>query len=296
MRRFVDLHTHSTASDGGFGPAEVVRLADAAHLAAVALTDHDTTDGLPDARAAAGQFPDLSLIPGVEVSAIFSPGTLHVLGLGIDEDAPALRELTAHFQAAREARNPKIISRLQAMGLRIDLDDVRAVAPRPPDGRRRIISRLHMARALQEKGFVRSVAEAFARYVGDGGPAYVAKERLSPGEVIAAIHASGGAAVAAHPVQMRCRDRRHLERVIRSLVDVGLDGIEVYHTDHTDEQARRYLDLARRLNLLVTGGSDFHGQAKPEALLGRPRTPISLVGEPWASRWLAGPHEAPGGR
>jgi len=288
MRRFVDLHTHSTASDGSFSPAEVVRLAEAERLAAVALTDHDTTDGLAEARAAARELPELRLIPGVEVSAIFSPGTLHILGLGIDEGAPALRELTAHFQAAREARNPKIISRLQAMGLRIDMDDVRAVAARAPGERGRIISRLHIAQALHRKGLARSVAEAFARYVGDGAPAYVPKERLSPGEVIEAIHASGGAAVAAHPVQMQCPSPRHLAEAIRSLRDVGLDGIEIYHTDHTPEQTRSYLELARRLDLLVTGGSDFHGPAKPEAVLGRPRTPIGLLDEPWASRWFPG--------
>ncbi|MGB2824784.1 MAG: hypothetical protein WBF17_27680, partial [Phycisphaerae bacterium] len=253
---------------------------------------HDTTDGLGEARAAARQFPRLRLVPGVEVSAIFSPGTLHILGLGIDEDTPDLRALTAHFQAAREARNPRIIAKLQAMGLRIDMDDVLAVAPRPPNGRRRIVSRLHMAQALHKKGFARSVPDAFARYVGDGGPAYVAKERLAPAEVIPAIHAAGGAAVAAHPTQMRCRDNRHLEEVMRSLMDVGLDGIEVYHSDHTDEQTRFYLELARHLGLLVAGGSDFHGPAKPQAVLGRPRTPISLVAEPWASRWFGGPQEA----
>ena len=286
-RRFIDLHTHSTASDGSLAPAEVVRLADREHLAAVALTDHDTTDGLDEARAAAQGCPQLRWVPGVEVSAVFSPGTLHLLGLGIDQTAPALRELTARFRAAREERNPRIISKLQALGLPIDMDDVRAAAPPPLTEGKRVLSRLHIARALQEKRLVRSIAEAFDRYLGDGAAAYVPKDRMAPAEVIAAIHASGGAAVAAHPVQMRCRDEEHLERAIRSLVDAGLDGIEVYHSDHSDRQTRCYLDLARWLGLLVTGGSDFHGSGKPHVTVGRPRTTITVVDEPWASRWFS---------
>ena len=288
-RRFVDLHTHSSASDGSLRPAEIPRLAEAERLAAVALTDHDTTDGLAEARAAAAEFPELRFVGGVEVSAVFSPGTLHVLGLGIDENTPALARLLGHFRAARRERNPRILSKLQAMGLRIDLDDVRAAAPNPDGAPRKIISRLHIAHALVGKGFVASISEAFARYLGDGAPAYVHKERLAAAEVIEAIHAAGGAAVVAHPVQMKCAGRGDLERAIHSLVDVGLDGIEVHHSDHTDEQTRFYLELARQMDLLITGGSDFHGSSKPDARLGRPPMVRSLIGEPWASRWFAGP-------
>ena len=285
-RRFVDLHTHSTASDGATGPGDLIRLADAAGLAAVALTDHDTTAGIAEARAAATDLPDLHFIAGVEVSAVFSPGTLHILGLGIDESDPALLEMTAHFRHAREQRNPKIIQRLQAMGVGIDMDDVRAAAGAGADRPSRIISRLHIAQALASKGVAQSVAEAFDRYVGDGAPAYVPKDRMAPEQVIAAIRSAGGAAIAAHPAQMRCRSPEELQRVLRQLKDVGLAGVEVYHSDHTDVQTRQYLDLAYGLELLVTGGSDFHGPAKPHVRLGYPRTPLSIVAEPWASRWF----------
>ena len=288
-RRFIDLHTHSTASDGSLTPAEVVRLAEREHMAAVALTDHDTTDGLAEAAAAARECPHLRWVPGVEVSAVFSPGTLHLLGLGIDPQAPAILELTARFRAARAERNPKMIAKLQALGLAIDMDDVRAAAPPGVSGGPRILSRLHVAHALHRKGLVGSLAEAFDRYLGDGAAAFVPKDRMDPAEVIAAIHASGAAAVAAHPVQMRCPDADHLAQAIRSLADAGLDGIEVYHSDHSDQQTREYLELARRLGLLATGGSDFHGAGKPTVRLGRPRTPLSIVDEPWASRWFPEP-------
>ena len=285
-RRFVDLHAHTTASDGSAPPAEVVRMADALGLAAVAVTDHDTTAGLGEARAAAASLAELRLVPGLEVSAACEAGTMHLLGLGIDEDAPAVRELTAWYRSAREERNPKILARLRAMGVPIDMEDVLAVAGRGAPGAARIVSRVHIAEALRRKGFVASADEAFARYIGSGAPAYVAKARRDPGDVIAAIRAGGGAAVLAHPVQLGCEDAGRLEALVRRLRDAGLDGIEVYHGDHTDAQTRGYLDLARRLGLLVTGGSDFHGAAKPGVRLGRPRVPISVVAEPWASRWF----------
>ena len=292
-RRFVDLHTHSTASDGSETPAEVVRLADRLKLAAVALTDHDTTAGLDEARAAAETLPRLRFIPGVEVSAAFSPGTMHILGLGIDETAAALREMTARFRAARQQRNPRIIARLQAMGVPVDMDDVRAVAERPGETPGRIISRLHIAEAICRAGFAADRRDAFDRYVGDGAPAYVAKDRLGPAEVISAIHAAGGAAVIAHPVQLRCTSLRELERVARGLMEAGLDGIEVYHGEHSDEQTRSYLELARRLGLLVTGGSDYHGVSKPDVRMGRPLVPAAAITGPWARRWLGSGQHGP---
>lgn len=292
QRRFVDLHTHSTASDGSSRPADVVRLADAAGMAAVALTDHDTVAGLAEARAAAADLPDLRLIPGIEVSARFPPpAMLHMLGLGIDEDSPALREMMAEFLAARQERNPKVVARLQALGLPIDMDDVLAAAtaiggepidPAAP----RILGRIHIAEAMRHKGLVTTTRQAFDRYIGEGGPAYVEKDRLRPRDVIPRIHAAGGAAVLAHPVHLHYQAPPDLERMVREMVEVGLDGIEVYHSDHTDQQTRLYLDLARKFHLLVTGGSDFHGHTKPTVYLGHPKVPLAAITGDWADRWL----------
>ncbi|MFB3890831.1 MAG: PHP domain-containing protein [Phycisphaerae bacterium] len=273
-RRFVDLHTHSTASDGQLRPAELIALAERKHLAMVALTDHDTMDGLAEARAAAAGFPGLRFVGGIEVSARFPTGTLHILGLGVDERSPAIASLCRQLVAARDSRNPRIIARLRELGIAIEMEDVRAVA-----GHGRIVGRLHIAEALRRKGHVKTTQEAFDTLIGNGRAAYVDKERLWPRQAIEAIRAGGGVAALAHPPQLRCANRAELERVLRSLIRDGLGGIEVYHSENTPEQTRLYLDLARRFRLAVTGGSDFHGPAKPEARLGIPRVPLAAIAE-----------------
>jgi hypothetical protein len=277
MRRFVDLHTHSTASDGACEPDEVVRLAEARRLAAVALTDHDTLDGVARATEAAREFPRLRFITGIEVSARFTPGTLHILGLGIDPAAAALRGIIEQLLQARVERNPRIIAKLQALGMGIGMEDVQAAALAETHPNKRVFGRLHIALALARKGVVAGVREAFDRFLDKGRPAYVEKERLAPAEVIGAIRAAGGAVVLAHPVHLECANRSELERVVRSFMRSGLDAIEVYHSDHDDRQTRMYLDLARRLGLGITGGSDFHGANKPGARLGRPRVPLGVI-------------------
>jgi len=289
MRRFVDFHTHSTASDGSLTPAELVRLAERKRLAAIALTDHDTTQGLAEAAAAARKFPLLRLVAGMEVSAAWPTGVMHMLALGIDEDAPALRELAGDLRSARRERNPRIIARLQSLGLAIDMDDVRAELGRHHAARRHaVIGRLHIARALIRKGYARNIAEAFDRYIGQNAPAFVDKEKLSSAHVVAAIKRAGALAVLAHPPQLNYGNRAELERIIRKLLPEGLDGLEVYHTDHSAQQTRLYLELARKFGLAVTGGSDFHGQAKPEARLGRPLVPLSAMGDEFARQLLGG--------
>ncbi|MCJ7543389.1 MAG: PHP domain-containing protein, partial [Phycisphaerae bacterium] len=303
MRRFVDLHTHSTASDGALHPAELIALAEHKKLAAVALTDHDTTSGLAEARDAAKAYPQLRFVAGIEVSAAFPTGTLHILGLGIEADSAALAHLASDLRAARDDRNPKIIARLQAMGLAIDMDDVAAQAgvwhgrparasqgplgpvrgspgphgqdahaTSPPQAHgaapsERVLGRLHMAHAMLAKRLVRNVQEAFDRYIGRDAPAYIEKDKLPPAAVIAALHAGGALAVLAHPPQLNYTNTAQLERIVRELTEAGLDAIEAYHSDHTARQTRDYLALAQRLKLGVTGGSDFHGQTKPTVLL-----------------------------
>lgn len=290
MRTFVDLHTHSAASDGQLAPEELVRLADAARLAAVALTDHDTTAGIAAAKAAARKFPELRFIAGIEMSAKFPAGMLHVLGLGIDEGCAGLQETLRQVRGAREERNPKIIAALGRLGMKISMEDV--LAATASGGRREegeIVGRLHIAEALRRKGYVRTAKEAFDRYIGNNGPAYVDKERLEPSEAIRAIREAGGAAVLAHPVQLRYENSAQLERILRSFISAGMNGIEVYHTDHRPEQTRLYLDLARRFGLLVTGGSDFHGPVRQDAVLGRPLVPLAALTGELAEKLLTGP-------
>ena len=274
MRNFVDLHTHSTASDGSLAAGDVVRFAERKRLAAVALTDHDSIGGLTQAaRVAAGL--GVRLVPGVEISAEFPGGTLHILGLGIDPSCPSLARLLERMRHARDERNPRMIAKLRGLGIAISMAEVRRFARDRGGGE--VVGRLDMAGVLQAQGRVGSVAEAFDLYLGPNAPAFVGKERLAPRQAIDAIHQAAGLAVLAHPVHLNCPNARRLEHVVRSFVRDGLDGIEVYHSDHTDIQTRQYLDLARRGGLLISGGSDFHGGGKPDVLLGRPRVPRAAV-------------------
>jgi 3',5'-nucleoside bisphosphate phosphatase len=281
QRRFVDLHTHSTASDGACPPREVMRLADQARLAAVALTDHDTTAGLSEARQAAAQYPGLTLVPGIEISAKFPTGTLHILGLGIDPESATLAEALRRLQAARAERNPKIFAKLADLSVRVTMEEVLRQTGEDPaqaGASERIVGRLHIAQAMIAKGHVRSTQEAFDKYLATGRPAYVDKERLTPRQSIDAIRGAGGLAVLAHPVQLRYQNRLQLETIVRDLIGAGLGGIEAYHSDHSDAQVRLYLELACRFNLAISGGSDFHGPAKPGVMLGRPRVSITMIG------------------
>ncbi len=278
MRNFIDLHTHSTASDGTLEPAAVIELADRKKLAAVALTDHDTVDGLAEAAEAARRFPDLQVIAGIEISALFTGGTLHILGLGIDPKAPALTEMTARLRQAREDRNPNILANLARLGVPVTMEEVLAQVKHLPTSRsRRVVGRVHIAMAMVRKGYVKDQSEAFAKYLGNDAPAFVNKEKTTPAEAIGAIVGSGGAAVLAHPPQLNCQNSAQLERVVRDLMRYGMTGIEVYHSDNTPEQTRMYLNLARKHNLGIVGGSDFHGGAKSAVKMGLPRVPRSVV-------------------
>ncbi len=277
-RKWVDLHTHSTASDGALRPERLIALADEQGLAAIALTDHDTIEGLAAAAQEAATRPQLAFIPGIEVSASYPAGTMHILGLDIDPSAESITSLAKRLRQARCDRNPQVIDRLQQLGLDIDMDDVLAVVPDAAGrGGQSVVSRLHIAEAMRRKGLVNSTQQAFEKYLQAGRPAYLDKERLPASEVIAAIRRAEGLAVLAHPVQLRCRNRLQLETVVKQLVDDGLGGLEVYHSDHDLRQTRLQLDLARKFNLQITGGSDFHGATKPEVSIGHPRVPADVL-------------------
>ena len=210
-------------------------------------------------------------MPGVEVSARFPGGTLHILGMGIDPSARPLRDLTRRLRESRNQRNPKMVARMRALGIDISMAQLRRCAGGG------LVGRMHMAVLLRQKGCVRSLDEAFARYLGPGAAAFVDKERAEAAEAIDAIHGAGGLAILAHPAHLNCANAAQLRRVCRWLAHAGLDGVEAYHGDHTHAQTRAVLALAAEMGLLVSGGSDFHGPNAPQIRMGLPRTPLAAV-------------------
>lgn len=262
MPDYVDLHCHSTASDGTLPPEEVVRLAHASGLSALALTDHDTIAGVA-AAAAEAQKLGLDFLPGIEISAVYpSPGTLHILGYGVDPHSQVLHDLTRGLREARDNRNPQIIEKLNELGVAITMAEVEQQAAGG------VVGRPHIAAVLQKKGYVSSIKQAFDKYLGQGGAAYFDKERLPPERAFDLIRQSGGLAVLAHPFQLRTENDAQLQTVIKNLVDLGLAGIEVIHSDHDDAWVEKCTKLADRYGLLKTGGSDFHGRNKEAIQLG----------------------------
>jgi hypothetical protein len=256
----LDLHLHTTHSDGSLPPGEVVALAHRAGVSALAITDHDITTAIPEAVAAGRHF-GIEVIPGLEISSWYGDSELHVLGYFLDWQDAVLNERLAALRESRHRRNPKIIERLQALGIDIRYDEVRTLAGTEAVGRP------HIARVLMNKGVVASAKEAFDRFLANGGPAYVPRELPSPAEAIRWIKAARGLAVLAHPTWVKTTEGT-LTDLVRQLKADGLDGVEVHYSTHTPRQTREYLDLAKRLNLLVTGGSDFHGVTKPDIDVG----------------------------
>ena len=256
----LDLHLHTTHSDGSCTPTEVVGLAHQAGVTALAITDHDITTGLDEASAA-GEALGIEVIPGVEISSTLGNSELHILGYFLDWQDTRLNERLKTLRDSRHRRNPKIVERLQSLGIDLTYDEVRALAGSDSVGRP------HIARALMDKGVVSSAKEAFDRFLADGKPAYVPRDLPSPTEAIHWIKAARGLAVLAHPTWLRCTEQSLVE-LVRQLKADGLDGIEVYYSTHAARQTREYLSLAQQLGLLVTGGSDFHGLTKPDIEVG----------------------------
>ena len=270
MTPFVDLHSHSTASDGTFAPAEVVRLAARCGLSGMALTDHDTIGGIAEAAAEA-KAAGIDFLTGIEISAEYAPGTMHILGYGVDPGSKSLRELTTQLIEGRDNRNPKIIARLQELGVAITMEEVELEARSAEaerGGTRKPVGRPHIAAILLRKGYGSSMKQAFDKYLAPGGSAYFDKERLTPRRALEMIHESGGLPVLAHPVQLRTENDGQLERVIKDLKDLGLEGLEVIHSDHDAALVEKYGRLAERFGLVKTGGSDFHGTNKKDIQLG----------------------------
>lgn len=259
----IDLHAHTTVSDGSLTPTELVAKASRLGLAALAVTDHDTVAGLAEAREAA-QAVGLELIPGVELSVEDDKGRFHLLGYGFDTDNPELAETLVALRVARAERNTQMAEKMKELGLPVTMDDVRAEAGEDSE----VIARPHFAQALIKKGIVHSVQEAFDRYLATGKPLYLPKQGLTAREAIALLHRAGGVAVMAHPGLVPQSASALAARVETLTNDDGLDGIEAYYSQHGPADTERFLALAGRLGLLVTGGSDFHGTPKPHVPLG----------------------------
>ena len=266
----IDLHIHSTASDGTLSPSEIISLASEIGLGAIAITDHDTIEGT---RAVLDGMPHptVGFLTGVEISAEFpkefpSVESCHILGYGFDPEDPDLTEALTTLQAARRNRNPQIIERLQANGFDITLQDVFDIKTETGQ-----TGRPHIAQAMVNKGFVRSIDEAFKHYLGYGQPAYVSKYRLECDQALTLIRRAGGVPVLAHPGLIPIDDPQQLEAFIQLLKSLGLIGLEVYYSEHDAAETALYADLARRYDLLMTGGSDFHGAIKPDVRMGTGR-------------------------
>lgn len=259
MSQRVDLHTHSTASDGSMTPRELARLAAQSEMAAIALTDHDTIDGLAEALDE-GDRLGLEIIPGIEISVDFVP-EMHMLGYFPDRTHTQIIPILQELWDNRNRRNPKIIAKLNEMGYDMTMEEAEQAASGD------IVGRPHIAKVMLDKGYVRSIKEAFDRFLGDGKPAFFKKDKLTPEEGIRHIRNAGGVPVLAHPIHLNLRWEK-LDGLLGQLKQAGLAGMEVYYVDNTENDTGTLLRLAIKHDLIATGGSDFHGSFKPDIHLG----------------------------
>lgn len=268
----VDLHLHSTASDGTLRPAEIISKAHEIGLTAVALTDHDSVAGIQEALTESIKL-SLTFIPGLELSSEYGEKDIHILGYFIDYTQAHLIETLADLCAARVDRAAKMVERLAGLGLQINFSEVEACA------RGGALGRPHVAQIMVKQGLAANISEAFEYFIGRGGPAYVSKKVLTTAQIIDLIHRAGGVASLAHPGPSGVD-----EPLLRRLQESGLNAVEVWHTDHSPEQVRYFLELAHRLGLMVTGGSDCHGFGKARGfVLGSLDIPDEII-EPLRSR------------
>ena len=265
----VDLHLHTTASDGVMSPAEIVRYAKSKGLQAIAITDHDTIDGCEEGLSE-GEKIGFEVIPGIEISAEHSPGSMHILGFFLDVHHPLLNERLEYLQKARAERNPKMVQKLNQLGIDVTYEEVLKASGGGQVGRP------HFANVLLEKKYVRSFQEAFDRFLKKGAPAYVDKFRFTSKEALHFINEARGVAVLAHPNTLGVSGYVELEKLIVRLVGEGLKGIEVYYPEHSAAEVAQYKTLADRYSLLSTGGTDYHGIEKNELDIGVGRGDMKL--------------------
>ncbi|MDD4494554.1 MAG: PHP domain-containing protein [Eubacteriales bacterium] len=259
---FVDMHTHSTYSDGTLTPAELVKQASKAGLKAIALTDHDTVEGIPEAIKEAEKL-GLELMPGVEISTDANP-EMHILGYFDASNYRKIEKALSVPRDNRKLRNKKIIKKLNALGYDIALSDIKKSTGGDVTGR------VHIALALIEKGYIKSVEEGFSKLLAEGRPAYAERERLTPADVIGMLAKSGGIPVLAHPKYLG-KGEAEFDELLIDLKSYGLMGIEAYYADNSYLETVKFLNFARKHTLIATGGSDFHGGVRTDVMLGTGR-------------------------
>lgn len=262
----VDLHIHTTASDGRLTSEEVVRVAAKKGLSVIAITDHDSVDGIAAALAAAESFPPLRVIPGVEINTDIPNGEVHILGYFIDYKNEGLKRALETLRHSREIRARKMIAKLGELGIEVEWQRVQELAGGGSVGRP------HIARAMFEQGYVPSLQKAFTKYIGRQGPAYAKRERLSPEEAVKLVVKAGGLPVMAHPANID-----GFEEVLIQLRDVGLVGLEAYYNGYGRKTIQRLVELANKYGLLTSGGSDFHGLADDETPIGGIDVPLDCA-------------------
>lgn len=260
----IDLHLHSVASDGTDTPSEIIQLGwqegeKRGKNVAVALTDHDSVAGIYEFLSEAEKYEGkVTAIAGIEFSTYYKEQSIHMLGYGIDYKNQKLLDRLQYFRDQRDSRNDIIIERLREAGIDITIEDIKQDDPEAATGRPLI------AQYMMEKGYVSSIKEAFSKYIGKGKPCYVGREKPDIKEVIDLIHESGGLAVMAHPVNYDRVPREEIDNLIARLAEEGLDGLEVFYGKNKQADTDHYLALAREHGLLMTGGSDYHGDVKPD--------------------------------
>lgn len=261
MKHKFDFHVHSNASDGSLSPRELVRKTAEERLQVIAITDHDTTAGVGDAVEAGKEF-GVTVIPGVEISIDFQPGTNHLCGYFIDVENDELKDGLQFVQDARSNRNPMIVQKLNNLGIDITMPEIVEQAGGDQ------IGRPHFAKVLVNKGYAKDIKEAFTKYLAKGAPCYMDKLRLSLEHAVKMIRSAGGAAVLAHPAELAFDTEKQFRDYFQYAKDTGVAGIESYSSHHSPDQNAMFRRLADELNMFSTGGSDFHGDTKPKIQLG----------------------------
>ena len=260
----VDLHIHSTASDGKLSPEAVVQKAAGLGLTTIALADHDSVNGIAPALAAAKAFPQLRVIPSIEISTDVPHGEAHVLGYFIDYTSHKLQSTLARLRNSRRERAQGMIAKLAKLGIHIEWQRVQEIAGTGT------IGRPHIAQAMLEKGYITSLKEAFTKYISQGGPAYVEREKMTPAEAVAMVLEANGLPVLAHPFTIN-----NPEMVIIELKAAGMVGIEAYYNSYSADEVSKLVSLANKHNLIATGGSDYHGlDASNETMIGGVDVPM----------------------
>jgi len=256
----IDLHAHTSASDGTLSPKELVNLAKSEGIEAIAITDHDTIEGVSEALEA-GEKNGIEVIPGVEISIDHQPGSMHVLGLFVDIESKKLNEYLTDLQASRSSRNPRIIEKLNEVGLSITMEQVREISGGGQVGRP------HIASALLKNGHVSSIQQAFDKYLKKGALAYYERRRLSREKAVDMIHGAGGLVILAHPGTLGV-NRISFNNLMSELKEVGFDGIEVFYNNHSQVDEDRLMKIVDEFGFIISGGTDFHGDNKPSIKLG----------------------------